>query len=98
MSRSRWVSLLVVVGLLAAFSLFRLPSQVAKVVWEPDPPRPFPVKSVGSAYYPWGPDRYVLRQAWKNVSDRPIRAVYVTIDVYNRNNERVCGAVDYPIY
>jgi tetratricopeptide (TPR) repeat protein len=57
-----------------------------------------PVEYVSGTFCPSGPDKFLLREKWKNVGDRPIRTLYMNITVYNKDGKKVYGATDYPIY
>ena len=49
-------------------------------------------------YCPSGSKSYLLKKPWKNIGNRPIRTLYVTIRVYAKDGREVDTAVDYPIY
>jgi hypothetical protein len=57
-----------------------------------------PVKYIDGTFCPRGSDKFLLREKWKNVGDRPIRTLYMTITVYNKDGKKVHEATDYPIY
>ena len=64
------------------------------------PPPRLTIKWVTGAYCPRsGDEMFTVRTTWRNDGDRPVRTVYATIRVFDKDgNLTSFGAVDHPIY
>jgi hypothetical protein len=62
--------------------------------------RPIPVEKIEGTFASCGRggQSYIVQHSWKNVGNHPVRTVYATIRIVNKDGVTVFSKTDYPIY